>query len=124
MNKNESEVNVTFKIYPTRYKNNKGFYIGKYSIDVNSENSPVGLLEEVDFYLNSLFKTVLNDMKPIDDKTKKDPNEIIPVVVEKMNLAPGKYKKQEIRSIKGGVKTRGMKRKQRKNKTRRNKPKK
>jgi hypothetical protein len=125
MNKDDNEVNVTFKIYPTRYKNNRGFYIGKYTIDLKSENSPVGLLNEVDFYLNSLFKNIINDMKPMDDKTKKEPNEIIsviPVDIESMKLHPSKYKKP---LIKGGVKTRINKIKNKnKNKTRRNKVKK
>lgn len=119
MNKDENEVNVTFKIYPTRYKNNRGFYIGKYSIDLQSENSPVGLLSEVDYYLNSVFKNIVNDMKPMDDKSKKEPNEVIPVipvVIENMKLQPSKYKKP---IIKGGRKTRI--RKLKKNNTRRKK---
>jgi hypothetical protein len=116
MSVDENEVNVTFKIYPTRYKNNKGFYIGKYSIDLNSNNSPVGLLSEVDFYLNSLFKNIVNDMKPIDDKTKKEPNQVVPVIIENIKLQPGKYKKPLIPQ-KGGVKTRIHNKRRPKNKT-------
>ena len=115
----KNEVNVTFKLYPTRYKNSKGFYLGKYSIALESENSPTGLLAEVDFYLNSLFKNMINDMKPKSDKTKEEPNKIIPVIVEKMNLNPGKYKKSENHKPLIGGKTRAKNVKRKRNKTQR-----
>jgi hypothetical protein len=118
----DNEVNVTFKIYPTRYKNSRGFYIGKYAIDLKSKNSPTGLLTEVDFYLNSLFKNMINDMKPNTDKKKQDPDKIVPVIVEKWNLSPGKYRKSENNTmLKGGVKTRIKRSKRQNNNTRRKK---
>lgn len=123
---NDNEVNVTFKIYPTRYKNSKGFYIGKYSIDLKSETSSTGLLAEVDFYLNSLFKNMINDMKPDTDKTKQEPNNIIPVIIENMKLNPSKYRKTPAvkdqvndGQNKGGSKTRVKRNKRKKNNTRR-----
>ena len=116
----KNEVNVTFKLYPTRYKNNKGFYLGKYSIALESENSPTGLLAEVDYYLNSVFKNMINDMKSKSDKTKEEPNNIIPVIVEKIKLNPGKYKQTENhKALIGGIKTRGKNSKRKRNKTQR-----
>ena len=113
------EVNVTFKLYPTRYKNNRGFYLGKYSIALESVNSPTGLLTEVDFYLNALFKNLINDMKPGNDKTREHPNNIIPFTTNKIKFAPVRYKKSgKLRALIGG-KTRAKIIKNKKNITQR-----
>jgi hypothetical protein len=92
-NKINNDLDVVLKIYPTRYKNKRGSYIGKYTVDLQSDNPPVGLFEQVDFYLNSLFKNLVNDMKKLDDKTKLEPNKIVPVIVKKIKLEPTKYNK-------------------------------
>lgn len=125
-NKINNDLDVVLKIYPTRYKNKRGSYIGKYTVDLQSDNPPVGLFEQVDFYLNSLFKNLVNDMKKLDDKTKLEPNKIVPVIVKKIKLEPTKYNKtpmiqEQPNKSHGGkhgvIKTRNNK----KNRNRRNK---
>jgi len=55
---NMNNVTMTTKIYPTTYRNRKGFKIGNMKIGFDTFNKPFTSMDEVDHYLNELFKYI------------------------------------------------------------------
>ena len=69
-----NDVTITTKIYPTKYRNRKGFKIGNMKIGFDTTNMPFNSMDEVDHYLNELFKYVnfmRTDTKPSGDNLVK-----------------------------------------------------
>lgn len=67
--KNENDVEITTKIYPTSYKNRKGFQVGNMKIKFDTKNAPFTSSDQVDHYLNELFSYIKWA------STKKDPKD-------------------------------------------------
>ena len=67
--KNENDVEITTKIYPTSYKNRKGFQVGNMKIKFDTKNAPFTNSDQVDHYLNELFSYIKWA------STKKDPKD-------------------------------------------------
>ena len=66
---NKIEVEITTKIYPTSYKNRKGFQVGNMKIKFDTKNAPFTSSDQVDHYLNELFSYIKWA------STKKDPKD-------------------------------------------------
>ena len=72
-----NDVTITTKIYPTKYRNRKGFKIGNMKIGFDTTNMPFNSMDEVDHYLNELFKYVnfmRTDTKTSDNLEEKRKN--------------------------------------------------
>ena len=67
--KNENDVETTTKIYPTTYRNRKGFQVGNMKIKFDTKNAPFTSSDQVDHYLNELFSYIKWA------STKKDPKD-------------------------------------------------
>lgn len=67
--KNENNVEITTKIYPTTYRNRKGFQVGNMKIKFDTKNAPFTSSDQVDHYLNELFSYIKWA------STKKDPKD-------------------------------------------------
>ena len=67
--KNENDVEITTKIYPTTYRNRKGFQVGNMKIKFDTKNAPFTSSDQVDHYLNELFSYIKWA------STKKDPKD-------------------------------------------------
>ena len=75
--KNENDVEITTKIYPTSYKNRKGFQVGNMKIKFDTKNAPFTSSDQVDHYLNELFSYIKWA------STKKDPKDETPADMKK-----------------------------------------
>lgn len=127
---NMNNVTMTTKIYPTTYRNRKGFKIGNMKIGFDTFNKPFTSMDEVDHYLNELFKyikwtrtdTVSNDDKL--NKTRKNIRSFLKAKKIQQVFAP-LYEPPSTDSVRvGGGKSKGTrKRKYKLNKTRRKKDK-
>lgn len=87
INDNNKTIEVIEKIYPSNSKNSKGTYIGKILFEIKGE-LPTNFSDEVEFYLNSLLKTIANDEKKLGDPTKKLPEEMNPYFIKKIKFTP------------------------------------
>lgn len=65
---------ITTKIYPTKYKNRKGFRVGNMKISFDTKNAPFTSSDQVDHYLNELFSYIkwTSTKKHPDDETIED----------------------------------------------------
>lgn len=65
---------ITTKIYPTGYKNRKGFRVGNMKISFDTKNAPFTSSDQVDHYLNELFSYIkwASTKKHPDDETIED----------------------------------------------------
>lgn len=111
---NTNDVNITTKIYPTSYKNRKGFRVGNMKIKFDTKNAPFTSSDQVDHYLNELFayikwasvkknpedETIEDKKKSIHDflKAKKIDHIFSPKVV--VDTKGGRGKKQT-KKVKG-----------------------
>jgi len=109
-----NDVNITTKIYPTSYKNRKGFRVGNMKIKFDTKNAPFTSSDQVDHYLNELFayikwasvkknpedETIEDKKKSIHDflKAKKIDHIFSPKVV--VDTKGGRSKKQT-KKVKG-----------------------
>lgn len=109
-----NDVNITTKIYPTTYKNRKGFRVGNMKIKFDTKNAPFTSSDQVDHYLNELFayikwasvkknpedETIEDKKKSIHDflKAKKIDHIFSPKVV--VDTKGGRAKKQT-KKVKG-----------------------
>ena len=90
---------VIYKIFPSSYPNNKGSYVGKEYIQLLKDPSFMDHFDDVDFYMNSLFKNMLNDLtdeKNVDVKgisKKKTPRSILPYFEKVIQFDPTIYTK-------------------------------
>jgi hypothetical protein len=111
-NTNTSGIDVTFKVYPTTYKNSLGFYIGKYAIDMKSVNPSVTIGDEVNKYMIDLISSINNDLKNGSNKLMN-----IPVVTRTTKFFPQRYKggKKNTRKKGKSSKRKSGKRKNKKN---------
>jgi hypothetical protein len=89
-----------YKIFPSSYPNNRGRYVGKEYIHLLKDPSFMDHFDDVDFYMNALFKNMVNDLT--DEKTgnKKTPRSILPYFEKVIQFDPTIYTK------KGGKKSR------------------
>lgn len=69
ISENNHDVTITTKIYPTTYKNRKGFRVGNMKIKFDTKNSPFTSTDQIDHYLNELFSYIKWA------SVKKDPKE-------------------------------------------------
>lgn len=71
---NNNDVEITTKIYPTSYRNRKGFQIGNMKIKFDTKNAPFTSNDQVDHYLNELFSYIkwTTTKKHPDDETVED----------------------------------------------------
>lgn len=106
--KNENDVEITTKIYPTTYRNRKGFQVGNMKIKFDTKNAPFTSSDQVDHYLNELFsyikwastkKDSAQDIKNIHDFLKA--TKIDHVFSPKVIVGKGK-KQTKKKRIKGG----------------------
>ena len=126
--KNENDVETTTKIYPTTYRNRKGFQVGNMKIKFDTKNAPFTSSDQVDHYLNELFsyikwastkkdpkdETVADMKKNIHDflRAKKIEHVFSPKIIvgkgkkqtKKKRMKGGKYKtsKRKVKFQKGG----------------------
>ena len=88
-----------YKIFPSSYPNNKGSYVGKEYIQLLKNPSFMDHFDDVDFYMNALFKNMVNDLtdeKDVDNKgisNKKTPRSILPYFEKVIQFDPTIYKK-------------------------------
>ena len=104
INDNNKTIEIIEKIYPSDMKNSKGTYVGKILFDFRGE-LPTNFSDEVEFYLNSLLKTIINDQKKMEDPTKKSPEDVIPYFIKKIKFTPyyeNDKKENSVQKIKGG----------------------
>ena len=66
---NSNDVIITTKIYPTNYKNRKGFRVGNMKIKFDTKNKPFTSADQIDLYLSELFSYIKWAT------TKKDPKD-------------------------------------------------
>lgn len=66
---NNHDVTITTKIYPTKYKNRKGFRVGNMKIKFDTKNAPFTSTDQIDQYLGELFSYIKWA------STKKDPKD-------------------------------------------------
>jgi hypothetical protein len=102
---NKSNHKAIYKIFPSTYPNNKGSYVGKEYIHLLKDPSFMDNFDDVDFYMNALFKNMVNDLT--DEKTgnKKTPRSILPYFEKVIQFDPTIYTKN------GGKKSRKRHRK-------------
>jgi hypothetical protein len=82
-----------YKIFPSSYPNNRGRYVGKEYIKLLKDPSFMDNFDDVDFYMNALFKNMANDLT--DEKTgnKKTPRSILPYFEKVIQFDPTTYTK-------------------------------
>jgi hypothetical protein len=99
----KSNHKAIYKIFPTSYPNNKGSYVGKEYIHLLKDPSFMDNFDDVDFYMNALFKNMVNDLT--DEKTgnKKTPRSILPYFEKVIQFDPTTYSKEK---VSGGKKSR------------------
>lgn len=68
-NKKNNDVIITTKIYPTNYRNRKGFQVGNMKIKFDTKNTPFTSADQIDQYLGELFSYIKWAT------TKKDPKD-------------------------------------------------
>jgi len=111
--KNKNGVEITTKIYPTPYRNSKGFQVGNIKVKLDTKNAPFAISDQVDYLLGELQsyiqwvstkkdpkdETVSDMKKNIHDflKTKK----IVHVFSPKVIVGKGK-KQTKKKRMKGG----------------------
>jgi len=89
-----------YKIFPSSYPNNRGRYVGKEYIKLLKDSSFMDNFDDVDFYMNALFKNMINDLK--DEKsstTKYEPRSILPYFQKVVNFDPFTHTKKEETTI-------------------------
>lgn len=64
-----NDVIITTKIYPTKYRNRKGFRVGNMKIKFDTKNAPFTSADQIDQYLTELFSYIKWAT------TKKDPKD-------------------------------------------------
>jgi hypothetical protein len=71
---NTNDVTITTKIYPTAYKNRKGFRVGNMKIKFDTKNTPFTSTDQIDHYLNELFSYIkwASTKKNPEDETIED----------------------------------------------------
>lgn len=71
---NNHDVTITTKIYPTTYKNRKGFRVGNMKIKFDTKNTPFTSTDQIDHYLNELFSYIkwASVKKNPEDETLED----------------------------------------------------
>ena len=87
---------AVYKVFPSSYPNNKGRYVGKEYIRLIKDQSFMDNFDDVDFYMNALFKNMINDLK--DEKTgttKSEPRSILPYFQKVVNFDPFTHTKKE-----------------------------
>lgn len=74
MSDNTNDVTITTKIYPTAYKNRKGFRVGNMKIKFDTKNAPFTSTDQIDHYLNELFSYIkwASTKKEPKDETLED----------------------------------------------------
>jgi hypothetical protein len=74
MSDKTSDVTITTKIYPTAYKNRKGFRVGNMKIKFDTKNAPFTSTDQIDHYLNELFSYIkwASTKKEPKDETLED----------------------------------------------------
>ncbi len=87
-----------YKIFPSNYQNNRDRYVGKEYIQLLKDPSFMDNFDDVDFYMNALFKNMANDLK----RDKSEPRSILPYFQKVVNFDPMTYSKPKI----GGKKSR------------------
>ena len=116
-----TKINITTKVYPTSYMNRQGNYIGDMVVNIDSKKMPSNNLDQVDFWLGNLLKTMMDKNEENTDMGKQE--KIIPSFVKNIEFYPTTYKKVitggKTLAKKGGRKTRRGK-KSNKRRTRRN----
>ena len=111
--KNENDVEITTKIYPTAYRNSKGVQVGNIKVKFDTRNAPFTTTDNVNYLLEELIsyiqwastkkdpkdETVADMKKNIHDflKTKK----IVHVFSPKVTIGKGK-KQTKKKRMKGG----------------------
>ena len=111
--KNENDVEITTKIYPTTYRNSKGFQVGNIKAKLDTKNAPFAISDQVNHLLEELQsyiqwvstkkdpkdETIADMEKNIHDffKTKK----IVHVFSPKVIVGKGK-KQTKKKRMKGG----------------------
>jgi hypothetical protein len=85
--------NVIYKVFPGSYPNNRSRYAGKEYIRLLKDQSFMDNFDDADFYMNALFKNIINDL--IDEKSnnKKTPRSILPYFKKVIKFDPFVYKK-------------------------------
>jgi hypothetical protein len=71
---NTNDVIISTKIYPTTYKNRKGFRVGNMKIKFDTKNTPFTSTDQIDTYLNELFAYIkwASVKKNPEDETLED----------------------------------------------------
>ena len=67
--KNENDVEITTKIYPTTYRNSKGFQVGNIKAKLDTKNAPFAISDQV----NHLLEELQSYIQWVS--TKKDPKD-------------------------------------------------
>lgn len=99
-----------YKIFPSSYPNNRGRYVGKEYVQLLKDPSFMDHFDDVDFYMNSLFKNMVNDLTDEKSGNKKTPRSILPYFEKVIQFDPTTYSKT------GGKKSRKHRKTYKKNK--------
>ena len=102
-----------YKIFPSTYPNNRGRYVGKEYIQLLKDPSFMDHFDDVDFYMNSLFKNMVNDLTDEKSGKKKTTRSILPYFEKVIQFDPTIYKKAV---ASGGKKSRKHRKTYKKNK--------
>jgi len=84
----KTAVKITSKLYPIPYKNTRGYYIGDYTLQIDSKQLPMSNIDQVDFMLNKLFQNMKNENLAEDDPKRVPNNDIIPVYKKEYIFEP------------------------------------
>lgn len=88
-----------YKIFPSSYPTNNEHMVGKEYIQLLKDPSFMDNFDDVDFYMNALFKNMVNDLK----NDKSEPRSILPYFQKVVNFDPTTYSKAKVG---GGTKSR------------------
>ena len=117
----DKDITITTKIYPTKYKNRKGFQIGNMVIKFDTKNAPFSSSDQIDNYLNELFSYIKWETTKTDltiDERKKTIHDFLKAKKIEHVFSP-KVIETNVIKAKGGKRNATRKRKYKNNKTRR-----
>jgi hypothetical protein len=81
--KSPNQIDAVMKIFPFvgKSRNRKGFYIGNYKIQINSDDLPFSNYDQVDHFIYNIYNYA---------KTRKNPQDFFVYHPENMTFIPGK----------------------------------